>query len=85
MSENPEDRPGPEQLHRITREAGNRGIRLDEILDKVKIDHGDVDAIMDIMNFLTDLRDQGLVYMDTIQTKCERGTMCEIRWFATEK
>lgn len=85
MSEPPEDRLGPEQLHHITREAGTRGIRLDEILDKLKIDHGDVDAIMNIMDLLTDLTDRGLVYMDTIRTKCERGTMCEIRWFATEK
>lgn len=74
-----------EQLHHILEEAGTEGIRLDKLLDSLKIDHGNVDAIIDLLDRLAALERNELAYQDIIQTREERGISSEIRWFSGKR
>jgi hypothetical protein len=85
MSESEQDQQMLKKLHSIIVNAGKTGIPLDEILDTTGINHKDIEAILNIMGVLLQLRNRGLIIIDTIQTQCGTGTMCEIRYFPTER
>lgn len=86
MSETPEPlNPDLEPLYNHIKESGDKGIRLDELMDKLNKDKHDSEIVLAIVDDLSTLWTLGYIHKIIIETRFERGIEWEERWFVVGK
>jgi len=86
MSKTPKDlEPDLRVLYMHVEESGEEGIGLGKLLDNLKKDRSDIEAVTAVLDDLGTLMDLGYVHRKIIETKTEMGYEGRILWFAAGK